>query len=155
MVAKVNETLYGNLEPKAFVSLIYALVDIKKRVLVFTRAGHCPLLYCSNGQHESRFIEPPGLGLGLDKGEKFEEIISEKKIKLKSGDVFIFYTDGVTEARNEKQVEFDEDRLLKLVSENCYMSATKIKNLLVEEIQNFVGHERAHDDLTFVVFKVI
>ncbi|MFQ5824923.1 MAG: SpoIIE family protein phosphatase [bacterium] len=155
LLIKVNKTLYGNIERKTFISLIYALIDIKKRELIFTRAGHCPLLHCSNGQGESRFIEPPGLGLGLDKGSKFREVISEQKIKLKSGDVLIFYTDGVTEARNSSKMEFEEERLRKLVSENSHLSSTQIKGLLVKEIKKFVGHEKSHDDLTFVVIKVI
>lgn len=155
LMINVNETLIGNLERTTFISLIYAFFDIKNNELIFTRAGHCPLLYCSNGKGESTFIEPPGLGLGLDKGYKFREVISEQKIKLKSGDVFVFYTDGVTEARNSSQMEFDEERLRDLVSSNSHLSSTELKELLVQEIRKFVGNEKIHDDLTFVVIKVL
>jgi serine phosphatase RsbU (regulator of sigma subunit) len=155
LMIKANETLIGNLERTAFISLIYALFNMKNNELRFARAGHCPLLYCSNGKGEPSFVEPPGLGLGLDQGYKFCQVISEQKIKLKPGDVFVFYTDGVTEARNSSQREFDEERLRNLVSANSHLNATRIKEILVKEIQKFVGHEKAHDDLTFVVTKVL
>ncbi|MFQ5769045.1 MAG: PP2C family protein-serine/threonine phosphatase, partial [bacterium] len=155
LMIQINQSLFRNLERTAFISLIYSIIDTKKKELVFTRAGHCPLLFCSEGNGESRYIEPPGLGLGLDYGKKFAEILSEQTITLKSGDVLIFYTDGVIEARDREYREFDEERLRKLVSKNFHLRASQIKELLVKEIQDFVGGAKSHDDLTLVVIKVI
>ncbi len=155
LTIQINKSLVRNLERTSFISLIYSIIDINKKELVFTRAGHCPLLYCSERNGESRFIEPPGLGLGLEYGKKFEDNLSEEKVKLQSGDVLVFYTDGVIEARNQHKMEFEQERLKELVSKNLQLSAFQIKELLVKEIQEFVGGTKSHDDLTFVVVKLL
>lgn len=155
LLGKANEILYNNLDKQAFISLIYAIIDINNKELTFTRAGHCPLLYCSNGLKESEFIEPSGLALGLENGEVFDSMLSEYKMELKKGDVFVFYTDGVTEAKNKARIEFDEERLKDVVSRYSNVSAAEIKEQLTNEIRNFIGLERTDDDLTFVVTKVL
>ncbi len=154
LMIQINRTLVRNLEPTAFISLIYAVLDIKKRELSFSRAGHCPLLFCPK-RGEPQFMEPRGLGLGLEFGKKFEDILTEQKIKIKSGEVLLFYTDGVIEARNSEQKEFDQERLRTVAAKTASLSARQIKDALVNEIRAFVGQARAHDDLTFVVLKAV
>ncbi|NIR48875.1 SpoIIE family protein phosphatase [candidate division KSB1 bacterium] len=154
LTIQANKTICRNLERTAFISLIYLIVDLKKRELVFTRAGHCPLLYCKRGGKDSRFVEPSGLGLGLEPGPKFNHTLTEQKIKVRSGDVIVLYTDGVVEARNSENREFEQERLKHMVSQNAHLSASQIKEVLINEIRKFVGRTRSHDDLTFVVLKI-
>jgi len=80
--------------------------------------------------------------------------MTEQKIQLHSGDLLIFYTDGVTEAMNSKRIEFGEDRLRDLLANNFELSATDMKKLLVNELTKFVGQPNRHDDLTLVVLKM-
>jgi serine phosphatase RsbU (regulator of sigma subunit) len=153
LLLHVNRSLFRNLESSSFISLIYAVIDAKKKELVFTRAGHCPLLVCSNGKN-ARFVEPGGMGLGLEYGSKFEASLEEKRLKLKSGDVLMFYTDGVIEARNPRGDEFDQDRLKDFVLEHGGLGASALKAALVDEIRKFVVSSKYHDDMTFVMSKV-
>jgi serine phosphatase RsbU (regulator of sigma subunit) len=154
LMIQVNRTLGRNWEATTFISLIYAVLDIKKRELFFSRAGHCPLLFCPR-RGEPQFMEPRGLGLGLEFGKKFDDILAEQKIKLKTGDMLLLYTDGVVEARNSEQREFDQERLRTVAAKLAPLSARQIKDALVNEIRTFVGQARAHDDLTFVVLKAV
>lgn len=154
LLVHINKTLFGNLEPQFFISLIYAVLDVKKKHLVFARAGHCPLLYYSRSRGEADFIEPLGLGLGLEFGLKFDETLCEHKIALKTDDVLVFYTDGLIEARNIEQKEFDPERLRAFVVSHCHLSASEIKEALIKEVKMFVGRARTHDDLTCVVVKI-
>ena len=62
-------------------------------------------------------------------------------------------TDGVNEARNNEQEEFEEQRLCDIVYENRNENATAIKNAILEKIEAFVGNQKQHDDLTMVVIK--
>jgi serine phosphatase RsbU (regulator of sigma subunit) len=153
LVMHINKTLFGNLEPQFFISLIYATLDVKKKELVLARAGHCPLLYYSSRKKEASFVEPPGLGLGLEYGSKFDESLCEERIKLASGDVMVFYTDGVVEARDSQQREFDQDRLREFVSQHGNLTAIEIRAALIDEVRKFVGRAKTHDDLTCVVIK--
>lgn len=154
LMVHINQSLCRNLDRTSFISLIYSIIDPIKKELIFARAGHCPLLICSGKNGETQFLEPPGLGLGLEYSVLFAETLVEEKLKLNTGDVLIFYTDGVIEARNVEKKEFEQNRLRKLVAENYRSSASQIKELLVKEIQDFVGKAKSHDDLTFIVAKV-
>ena len=155
LLIKVNETLYDNIDRKTFISLIYAIIDTEKGSLVFSRAGHCPLLYFSRKKGETQFLQPPGLGLGLDQGEVFRRVIKEERLKIHPGDVLLFYTDGLTEARNENQEEFEEGRLAQVLFEAKELSSAEIRRQIVDKVREFIGAERAIDDLSMVVVKVV
>ena len=154
LMIHVNNTLCDSLDKQSFVTLVYALLDIKKKSVVLARAGHNPPLLLTKREKVPVFLEPLGLGLGFDNSQTFSEGMTEQKIQLHSGDLLIFYTDGVTEAMNSKRIEFGEDRLRDLLANNFELSATDMKKLLVKELTKFVGQPNRHDDLTLVVLKM-
>jgi len=153
LLIEANKILFHALDKRTFISLLYGIFDFNKQIFHFCRAGHCPLIYWSVKEEEIFLIEPPGLALGLDEGDNFEKILVEEKIKYRNGDLLIFYTDGVTEARNQEQEEFEEERLCDVIVENCQKDAVGIKNAVLEKIKEFVGDQSQHDDLTMVILK--
>ena len=114
--------------------MIYGIFNLKKKKFTFCRAGHCPLLYWDQKQKDIYLIEPPGLAVGLEAGPIFKKILTEETISLNSGDVFIFFTDGVTEARNHNQKEFEEQRLCDVIVENHDHNSNDIKNKIIVTI---------------------
>jgi len=154
VMVHINDTLCRNLDRQTFITLIYSVFDMRKRELVFTRAGHCPLIYHSTGQTDCELYEPPGLGIGLDNSHRFADVLREQRIKLQKEDLFVFYTDGVTEARNVYDEEYKESRLRDSVVRSSKQTARQIKDTLVEDVTKFVGSSKYHDDFTFVVAKV-
>ena len=154
LLIKANQTLYDSIDRKTFITMIYAVYDPKQRKLTFCRAGHCPPVLCHARAEDFQLLEPPGLGLGLDEGPLFAKTIKERTIKLKKGDVLLLYTDGVTEARNMEDEEFDEKRLGESLVQLRNLSASEIREQLVERVDSFIGEQQRHDDLTFVVMKV-
>ena len=153
LLIKANKILFNALDKKTFISALFGNFDLKKNIFTFCRAGHCPLLYLSNKDNEVYLIEPPGMALGLDSGDNFQTILKEEKISYSPSDIFIFITDGVNEARNNEQEEFEEQRLCDIVYEKQKENATVIKNAILEKIKTFVGNQKQHDDLTMVVIK--
>ncbi len=154
LLVEANKILYRKLDRRTFVSALYGMFDFSKRSFSFCRAGHCPLLYWNNKKEEIYLIESSGLALGLEKGKNFEKYLIEEKIAYQKGDVFVFFTDGVTEARNDEQEEFEEQRLCDTVFENHRENATSIKNAILDKIKSFVGNQKQHDDLTMIVIRV-
>ncbi|MDZ7261946.1 MAG: SpoIIE family protein phosphatase, partial [candidate division KSB1 bacterium] len=155
LLIKTNEILYGRIDRKIFITLIYSVIDRSQRKLMFSRAGHCPLIYCPGGNGQARFIEPRGLGVGLEKGKLFSQIIEEKSLCLHPGDTVLLYTDGVVEARNSQQEEFGEQHFLEVTAQWAHLNCSEIKNKIVEEVRAFSGPTRPHDDLTMVVMKLM
>ncbi len=154
LLIHANKILYKTFDRKTFFSVIYGIFDLKKKSFTYCRAGHCPLLYWNKGEEEIFLIEPSGLALGLDSGKKFDKTLAEQKINLKQGDIFILYTDGVNESRNNKQEEFEEQRLCDVVVQNFERKSKELKSEILEHIDNFVGSQPRHDDLTMVVIKI-
>jgi phosphoserine phosphatase RsbU/P len=149
-VIKANDALAGSVDKHSFVSLIYAVLDVRTGVLTLARAGHCPMLLVSGDQVE--FIRPGGMGMGLSKGEIFSGAIKEFSLSLREGDLCIFYTDGVTEARRGEE-EFGYDRLLEVARKVRHQPASVIKDEIVETVKAFVDRQVTDDDLTLVVLK--
>ena len=149
-MVKANAALAGSIDKHSFVSLIYAIVDVKTGELTLSRAGHCPLLLVS-GDHV-QYIRPNGMGLGLNDGPLFEEAIEEHTLQLLPGDVCVFYTDGLTEARRGEE-EFGYERLLDAARHARAKGAEGIKDEILGTVKTFIEHQANDDDQTLVVLK--
>jgi sigma-B regulation protein RsbU (phosphoserine phosphatase) len=73
---------------------------------------------------------------------------------MRSGDLLVAYTDGVTEALNALDEEFGEARLRRLISASLHLSAEELTNEIIESVRRWCGEMPQHDDLTLVVMKV-
>jgi sigma-B regulation protein RsbU (phosphoserine phosphatase) len=155
IMINLNELFYENVERGTFISMIYGIFDLQGRTFTFSRAGHNPLLIQKGMDEKVEILCPKGLALGLEKGTLFERVIEEYTIGVHSDDIFVFYTDGFSEAMNNKKEEFGEDRLQKLLQKNSLPSAEHIINHIKTEIINFVGDAPQHDDMTMLVVKIL
>lgn len=151
LLIRANETLRENLERRAFISAVYAVFDLNAGRVTLARAGHCPMVLVSGDA--TRLIRPNGLGLGLTDNEIFERSTEETVLTLRPGDVCLFYTDGITEARNEEGVEYGYDRLVDLAVQTRDLPASEIQNRILSEIGAYCGKTGPGDDLTLVVVK--
>lgn len=154
LLTRANKILFDTFDRKTFVSIIYGIFDLKRHKFTFCRAGHCPLLYWKKVEEQVFLVEPPGLAIGLDSGTHFEKTLVEEKIDLKQDDVLIFFTDGLNEARNLEQEEFEEHRLSEIVMECHHLEAKELKKEILGRINSFIGLQTKHDDLTTVVVKI-
>ena len=148
---KANDALRESIDRKSFVSMVYSILDTETGELTLSRAGHCPVLYLSG--ETVKYVKPMGLGLGLADGAIVEEVTQEVRIRLKRDDVCVFYTDGITEARNGDGEEFGYDRLLKVVREARGDSTVRIKERVLHDIYDFLGSDVLADDVTLVILK--
>ncbi|MBE0556019.1 MAG: serine/threonine-protein phosphatase, partial [Proteobacteria bacterium] len=80
--------------------------------------------------------------------------IEEVSVGFKPGDVFVFYTDGFSEAMNKDKQEFGEERLYTVVNTVSGGSAQHILNEVYAAVKKFAGKENQHDDMTLVVLKI-
>ncbi len=152
LLATVNDLLFGSIERNSFITLTYALFDLRARCVRMSRAGHNATLYCTNGS--ARFLAPPGVGLGLSPRRHFERFLQELVVPLQSQEVLVFYTDGVTDARNLSGEEYGEERLAETVTANLTLDAPALCQRIMEDVKKFIGYARQHDDMTVLVAKV-
>jgi sigma-B regulation protein RsbU (phosphoserine phosphatase) len=155
VLVKTNHSLYKMMDTKSFVTMFYAVMDIKKKTLDFARAGHNPLLYFHHSDNRVVLLKPQGIALGIEKGEVFQGIIKRGHIQLEKGDLIAFYTDGFTEAMNKNLEEYGEERLCQVIRQNREKSARMIIDLVIQDVQEFVKEYPQHDDMTMVIVKVL
>lgn len=148
-ISKVNEFIAEEATANTmFVTLFYAILDTKKKNLLYINAGHNPPLLIR--QDEVAILEGKGMALGVIPAVELEE----KEIWLKKGDMVAFYTDGATEAINEQEEQFGEENLIQVLRENQQMSAQEIINRVQQAVTIFSGTQSQFDDITLMILKV-
>ncbi|MDZ7344526.1 MAG: SpoIIE family protein phosphatase, partial [candidate division KSB1 bacterium] len=155
LLADMNTVFYENTPKEVFISLIYGLFNIQQSTLTVARAGHNPLIVRKRVGGAPELLTPRGLAIGLEKGDIFSATIEEQTIPIQHGDVFVFYTDGVSESVDKNGDEFGEERLVKLIGERAHESAQALLETITTEVKNFTGEMNQRDDLTMVVVKVV
>lgn len=155
LLSDMNTVFYENTPKEVFISLIYGFFDVQNNTLIFARAGHNPLIVRKSVGGAPELLNPRGLAIGLEKGPVFASTIEEKAIPIQPGDIFMFYTDGISEAMNKNGDEFGEDRLSRLVSQHGQESARVILDKITHDVMHFANGAKQHDDFTMVVVKVV
>ncbi|KUG25548.1 serine phosphatase rsbu, regulator of sigma subunit [hydrocarbon metagenome] len=153
VLGKVNRLLYKTIEKNSFVSMFYAILDVNSHSLLYSRAGHNPGIFCSSEKGDSKLLMSKGIALGLEEGKVFQETLTEDTIALKHGDVVVFYTDGFTEAMNEKLQLYGEEALIQLIQNNNEKHPNEILNLILKDVRKFIKDYPQHDDMTVVILK--
>lgn len=147
---KVNNLLYESIERDRFVTAVYGVLDSKNGVFTFSNAGHNPpIIRRSSGDIE--YLREGGVALGALPDSQYQE----RPISLRSGDILLFYTDGVTEVFNEEGKEYGVDRLLDALHNSCHLRAREIIDSIVRKAVDFGSSGRDKDDLTMIVIKVL
>jgi serine phosphatase RsbU (regulator of sigma subunit) len=150
----LNHLICRRLREGDFITAVIAFFESEEKSLTIARAGHnWPLYYRS----QTKTIEPlktKGVCLGIDKDMGFSSGLEEKKLLLKSGDVLLLYSDGITEAMNSEQHLFDQSRLESALKESAHFPADKIVERINLRLDEFVQSEEPHDDVTMVAIKV-
>ena len=152
LLNQLNRLFCENATRGTFISMIYGILEADKRQFTFARAGHNPMLVVkANGDTE--WLKPNGLGIGVTSGDEFIKITKESTLKLKEGDVVILYTDGITEMLNTSNHFYGEERLERLVKGVRKASSEKILEIIVDDVNEFKGIAKQHDDMTLVIIK--
>jgi sigma-B regulation protein RsbU (phosphoserine phosphatase) len=159
LLITANRIIAEHLDARSFITMTYAVVDMRARTMTYARAGHTPLIYLPGAEHSGhriRILTPDGmvLGLKLDNGEMFERLLEEQTIPLRAGDLYLFFTDGISEAMNAGDDCFGEQRLATLVEEHAHLAADELRERVLREIKSFVGDAPQHDDMTMILLKV-
>ena len=148
---QVNDIIYRNTPSDKFITFFWGIFNPENSEFRFVNAGHNPPVWFKNGCEEPEELEEGGLILGA---MPTMSPYQEQTIRLSSGDILIFYTDGVTEAKNEDETEeFGEERLYECIKNNRGRSAAEIKEAIKNEVLEFSGGVQ-HDDITLIVVRV-
>jgi len=142
-------SLYTN-QSGSFVTAFYAVYNPADRTLTYSGAGHNPprLKRCQDGTLFA-LSQANAIPLGIMPDARHEESIQ----RLQPGDQIVFYTDGITDARNPQGEMFNIGRLDQAL-ENCSLQASELLDSVLHSVEEFVNGCPADDDRTLIVARV-
>lgn len=159
LLVAANRIIARTVDFRSFITMTYAVVDLEAGTMRYARAGHTPLMYLPGPGGDSRRVRvlaPDGLvlGLKLDDGSLFEQLLVEETLALYPGDLYLLFTDGITEAMNAADDCFGEQRLCQLIEAHGDLPTDELRERVLREVQAFVGAAPQHDDITLIVLKI-
>lgn len=148
MLSAINLSLAERRIAAQFVSIIYAVWDDERRTLLVANSGLPRPLYCHNGKIEE--IEVTGLPLGLFDEAEYDEV----SFKAKPGDMFVFFSDGILDARDRNGQSFGRHRVEKIIAACSEQSPDCVVANLFSAVTEHAAGVDAFDDQTVVAIKV-
>jgi sigma-B regulation protein RsbU (phosphoserine phosphatase) len=154
VLASMNTILHERQLEEYYCTLLYAVFDFKRRTVTFANAGLPYPIRKRRGDdiggEPATQIELPGVPLGSFAGSNYDEVV----LDLKVGDLFVFCSDGVTEAQDSRLREFGSERLLGVVDQVHDQSARAIVDTIFAAVGEFRGDTPPNDDTTVVVVRI-
>src|SRR6266571_124879 len=148
VMSEINEYIFENSPPNKYLTLFYGELDPQTGALAYSNGGHnAPMLVRNTAEVER--LDKGGLPIGMMQGVKYQQ----GSVEFNVGDVLVIYSDGITESVNERDEEFDEDRLIEVLKNNLNRSASGIRDRIDEALSRFVGTAAPVDDMTLMIIK--
>jgi sigma-B regulation protein RsbU (phosphoserine phosphatase) len=145
LVGQLNRQLYRQITKGRFATFFCGLYDDDTGELTYTNAGHPPPMILRDGALHR--LEKGGVVLGIFPGARYQQ----ETVSLQPGDLFLLFTDGITEPENSYGEEFGEQRLLALIGRNAHRPAAEIVEAVMSAVREWTGSPELQDDMTVVV----
>ena len=149
LMMDLNEILRPALSSNVFISAAYLLLDPYTGKGILARAGHCPaFLIRSDGQLEE--LIPPGIAIGIAENKIFAKILETQEFHMGPYDKIVLYTDGLDEMTFHNEM-YGLQRLRDILVKNASKDVESLRDVILEDVLNFLSSEVQDDDLTLVV----
>jgi len=146
VLSLLNRQLYRSTPAEKYATLFLGVYDGRSRALTYSNAGHLPPVILGQDGSLRRRLDTPGLVIGLFDDQGYEE----RTIDLRSGDIFLAFSDGVTEPENEFG-EFGEERLIEIVRDHRHLPLARISEMITSAVSDWIGANEQPDDITIVL----
>ncbi|HTO21319.1 MAG TPA: GAF domain-containing SpoIIE family protein phosphatase [Spirochaetia bacterium] len=145
----VNRGITGRIDVDHFATLAFLVYDPKSREVRYANAAHLPLLLHRRRDGRTFKVDTEGLPIGVEKGSRYQQ----KSFSLEEGDLLVLCTDGITEAMNPSGEEYGVTGLRRAVERNAVLPAEELVAAVRDDLKQFVGSARQHDDQTLLLLQ--
>ena len=145
LLTLLNHQLYESTPEAKYATLFLGIYDGATRRLTYSNGGHLPPILISEGGSVER-LSCGGTVVGLFDDMSFPDTA----VQLQPGDLFVGYSDGVTEPENDYG-EFGEERLIQLVQANRHLPLQRITEIVTAAVDEWIGDNEQPDDVTLVL----
>jgi serine phosphatase RsbU (regulator of sigma subunit) len=145
---QLNDFIKSNSKDKTFVTGCAAFFPKDENHFEYIRAGHNIPIYYNKERDSIYKLKSNGFALGMTSTKMLAQNMEVKKFQFKPGDSVLFYTDGLNEARNNRDEEYGEDRIESLMEIYGSLHAKTIIGKLQSSLETFIGQVSPLDDVT-------
>lgn len=150
LLNRLNTLIWEKFPYERFVTLFYCELTLSTtRLVIYANAGHFPPIHYRPDQDKIQKLNPTGGILGLMQHQRF----GMENIIMHPGDLLVLYTDGITEARNDNNEMFGEERIMQLLRKNHTDTPEIIADKILEAVMRFASKSDDTDDKTLIVIK--
>ena len=145
MVSELNQQLHATTSPEKYATFFFAIYDPATGQMTYTNAGHLQPVLFRDGVPTP--LDVNGTVVGAFPFSKYEE----SNLELRSGDLLVCYTDGITEPENEYGEMFGEQRLIDVVAKNADRDEAQIIQSVMDCVREWTGTPELFDDMTVLL----
>jgi phosphoserine phosphatase RsbU/P len=145
LLSLLNHQLFESTPLEKYATLFLGIYDGSERTISYSNGGHLPPLLVSEDGSVCK-LDQGGTVVGLFDNMSYDE----GWVQMKPGDIFLAYSDGVTEPENDFG-EFGEQRLVELVRENRHLPLARISEVVTSAVDDWIGANEQPDDITLVL----
>jgi len=145
-----NSMVLELIDLEAFVTLTYARFDLDQKRLEFVDCGHPRTLHVKGATNEATVLEGHNVPLGF----RVKETYQPDSVRFEEGDLFFFYSDGITETRDDQDRFFGQERLARVIRETAHLSVEQVIDRVRNAVMGFSATRSFADDLTCVAVKI-
>jgi sigma-B regulation protein RsbU (phosphoserine phosphatase) len=149
IVSRLNSQLYSYTSAEKYATFCLGIYDEPSSVFTYTNAGHLPPILIRQGVAERLDVN------GTVVGAFPFSVYDESSVDLRSGDLLVFFSDGVTEPENAYGEMFGEDRLIDVITRNAHLSEEQIVELVLASVHDWTASEELQDDMTIMLARRI
>jgi serine phosphatase RsbU (regulator of sigma subunit) len=150
-LTQANALICADAARGMYVTVFYVEINPERRVLTYVNAGHNPPFWYKANQRQIQELMPSGPVVGMIPTMQ----CVQEQITIDHGDVIMLYTDGFTEAFNEAEQEFGDERLKEILLKNAHRSPKDVLAEIQSALNAFVGSAPQSDDRTIVIAKCL
>jgi serine phosphatase RsbU (regulator of sigma subunit) len=151
ILTEINKQIYDQFNRFSFVTIMIAVFDFSKMKVVTARAGHTPMIQVRKCGIKNIF--PRGIGVGLDKDKIFDNSIEETELDIENGDLYFLFSDGLSEAMNDRRDLYGIERINSVLKKYCDKDIDQIKKYILADVSAFRNNAPINDDITFTLIK--
>lgn len=149
-LSKINKIVNSIVPEEIFITMQFLIFDLKNNLLSFSNAGHNPFIYFDKKTSAISEVELKGTAINLMP----EGVFNTRELELKSGDIFLIYTDGITEATNVKLEMYTTERLKSAILESAGDSAVQVIRYIRSQFDEFTANTKIADDVAMIAVKI-
>jgi sigma-B regulation protein RsbU (phosphoserine phosphatase) len=151
ILSEVNNIIVDESPPNMFVTVFFGVLDTRSGAFEYSNGGHNPPYIISTDGKVRQLDNIGGLMIGAFKDVPFESNV----VMIKSGESLVFYTDGVTEAFNKDDEEFQESRLEKVLEGKNSLNVNDLVQQVFDSVQSYSEGVEQSDDITCLALKYL